>query len=65
MTEPLISREDKDKEKDKDKDKDIYMGGKPPAPKAHIYTEPPLLGKMDIRTDLAADERQGVSRRSP
>ena len=53
MVKPLISREDKDKEKDNDKDKDkdkyIYMGGKPPeapAPKAHIYIQPPSLEEI-------------------
>ena len=77
MPESLISREDKDKEKDKekdkdkDKDKDIFFSGiGPVGPPSRLTAEkkethPPLLGKMDIRTDLAADERQGVSRRSP
>ena len=48
-----VSEQDKDKEKDKDKDKDkdkyIYMGGKPPeapAPKAHIYIQPPSLEEI-------------------
>ena len=45
MSQTLISREDKDK----DKDKYIY-GGKPPeapAPKAHIYTQPPSLEEIE------------------
>ena len=48
-----VSEQDKDKEKDNDKDKDkdkyIYMGGKPPeapAPKAHIYIQPPSLEEI-------------------
>ena len=44
-----VSEQDKDKEKDKDKDKYIYMGGKPPeapAPKAHIYIQPPSLEEI-------------------
>ena len=49
-----VSEEDKDKEKekdkDKDKDKDIYIGGEPPAPpapKAHIYIQPPSLEEVE------------------
>ena len=48
-----VSEQDKDKEKDNDKDKDkdkyIYMGGQPPeapAPKAHIYIQPPSLEEI-------------------
>ena len=49
-----VSEEDKDKEKEKDKDndkdKDIYIGGEPPvppAPKAHIYIQPPSLEEVE------------------
>ena len=46
-----VSEQDKEKDNDKDKDKDkyIYMGGKPPeapAPKAHIYIQPPSLEEI-------------------
>ncbi len=53
MQPPKLSTEDKDKDKEKekekgkDKDKDIYMGGEPPAPKAHIYIQPPSLAEIE------------------
>ena len=43
-----VSEEDNDKNNDKykNKDDDIYIGAEAPAPKAHIYIQPPTLDEI-------------------
>ena len=44
--EPKEKEKEKENETEKEKEKDIYMGPEAPAPKAHIYIQPPSLEEI-------------------
>ena len=44
--EPKEKEKEKENENEKEKEKDIYMGPEAPAPKAHIYIQPPSLEEI-------------------
>ena len=43
---PNEKEKEKENENEKEKEKDIYMGPEAPAPKAHIYIQPPSLEEI-------------------